>query len=86
VDIDHTPDHLLHGSSASFYTVTGLGRLADRLHPGGVFALWSDAPPDDGFLAVLAEAFPTASAHVVPFPNHLTGGTSTNTVYLAGRD
>ncbi len=82
VDIDHTPDHLLHESSAGFYTVTGLGRVADRLLPGGVFALWSDAPPDEGFLAVLASAFPTTSAHVVPFANHLTGGTSTNTVYL----
>ncbi|MCY7365233.1 MAG: hypothetical protein LH469_08000 [Frankiaceae bacterium] len=86
VDIDHTPDHLLHSSSAGFYTVTGLGRVADRLHPRGVFALWSDAPPDQGFSAVLASAFPTTSAHVVPFANHLTGGTSTNTVYLGRLD
>ncbi len=86
VDIDHTPDHLLHSSSAGFYTVTGLGRVADRLHPGGVFALWSDAPPEDGFSAVLASAFTTSSVHVVPFANHLTGGTSTNTVYLGRLD
>lgn len=86
VDIDHTPDHLLNSSSAGFYTAPGLGRVADRLLPGGVFALWSDAPPDDGFLAELAAAFPTTAAHVVPFANHLTGGTSTNTVYLGQLD
>ena len=82
VDIDHTPSSHLHPSSAPFYSPSGLRAVADRLRPGGVFALWSDAPPDDAFLAVLATAFPTVSAHVVPFPNHYTGGTSTNSVYL----
>jgi hypothetical protein len=48
-----------------------------------VFALWSDDPPDEEFLAVLASAFPTSSAHVVPFENRITGGTSANTVYVA---
>ncbi len=83
VDIDHTPRHLLNESSAPFYTADGLDRVADRLHPGGVFALWSDAPPDDDFGTVLSSVFPTAAAHIVPFANHHTGGTSTNTVYVA---
>jgi hypothetical protein len=48
-----------------------------------VFALWSDDPPDEAFLADLASVFPTTHAHVVEFPNPLTGGTSTNTVYVA---
>ncbi|MGK2949407.1 MAG: spermidine synthase, partial [Acidimicrobiales bacterium] len=51
LDVDHTPHHLLHPSHAPFYTADGLGRLAQRLHPGGVFGLWSDDPPDDGFVA-----------------------------------
>ncbi|HEU0102527.1 MAG TPA: spermidine synthase [Mycobacteriales bacterium] len=84
VDIDHTPSHLLHPGSAGFYSPAGLRRLAARLHPGGVFALWSDAPPDDGFLAVLDEVFARSAAHVVPFDNPLTGGRSANTVYVAG--
>ena len=83
VDIDHTPDHVLHPSHAAFYEPEGLRRVVGRLQPGGVFGLWSDAPPDATFLAVLATVFETAEAHVVPFANHHTSGESTNTVYLA---
>jgi spermidine synthase len=83
VDIDHTPRHVLHPSHAAFYTPAGLRRLARHLHPGGVFALWSDDPPDADFRAVLAEVFASTEAHVVTFPNPLTGGESANTVYVA---
>ena len=83
VDVDHTPQHLLHPDHAAFYTAHGLRRLTDRLHPGGVFALWSDAAPHAGFLDTLGGVFARATAHVVPFANHLTGGTSANTVYVA---
>jgi spermidine synthase len=83
LDIDHTPRHILHDSHASFYTVDGLARLADNLHPGGVFALWSDDPPDGDFEAALASVFAESSSHVVTFPNFLTGGESSNTVYVS---
>jgi spermidine synthase len=83
LDVDHTPRHHLHPSHAAFYAVDGLRRLADRLHPDGVFALWADDPPDEAFLAILAEVFERSDAHVVPFPNHHTGETSSNTVYVA---
>jgi len=83
VDIDHTPSHLLHPSHADFYTVEGLRLLAGHLHPGGVFGLWSDDPPDPGFVAVLREVFETCEAHAVTFPNFYTGGDATNTVYVA---
>ena len=83
VDIDHTPRHVLHPSHAAFYTPAGLRRLTRHLYPGGVFALWSDDPPDEAFGAVLAEVFATSEAHVVTFPNFLTGGESANTVYVS---
>ena len=83
VDIDHTPSHVLHPSHADLYTPPGLARVADRLLPGGVFALWSDDPPDPAFVSVLDHVFATTAAHVVPFANPLTGGQSTNTVYVA---
>lgn len=83
LDIDHTPRHVLHPSHAAFYTADGLRRLADRLHPEGIFALWSDDPPDPEFLAVLGDAFVSATAEVVGFPNPYTGGQSANTVYVA---
>ncbi|MEV5691414.1 spermidine synthase [Micromonospora globbae] len=85
LDIDHSPRHVLHPGHAAFYTPDGLRRLADHLHPGGVFALWSDDPPDADFARTLAEVFATAQTHVVPFPNPLTGGQSANTVYVARR-
>jgi hypothetical protein len=48
-----------------------------------VFALWSDDPPDPDFLAALDEVFAVAHAHVIRFPNPITGGESANTVYIA---
>ena len=83
VDIDHTPRHLLHSDHAPFYERDGLRCLAGRLHPGGVFALWSDDPPDGDFVAVLDDAFASCEAHVVTFPNFNTDGEASSTVYVA---
>ena len=83
LDVDHSPRHQLNPSHGDLYTPDGLRRLARHLSDGGVFALWSDDPPDSEFRAVLDEVFATTEAHIVEFPNPLTGGTSTNTVYVA---
>jgi spermidine synthase len=83
LDIDHSPQHVLHPSHAGLYTHQGLTALAATLHPGGVFALWSDDPPDEQFLDLLRAVFATAEGHLVPFANPLTGGTSSNGVYVA---
>ncbi len=85
LDVDHTPDHVLDASHAALYTVEGLQALRRWLTDGGVFALWSDDAPEQGFLTRLAEVFDDVAAEVVDFPNRLTGGTSSNTVYLARR-
>ncbi|WP_372734245.1 spermidine synthase [Nocardioides sp.] len=83
LDIDHTPRHVLHPSHAGFYTVDGLRQLRAHLAPHGVFALWSDDPPDAEFITVLDETFSSTRAQVVAFPNPLTRGESTATVYVA---
>ncbi|SFS72002.1 spermidine synthase [Saccharopolyspora flava] len=83
LDIDHSPQHVLDTGHADFYTPDGLRRMAAHLHPGGVFALWSDDPPHDAFTRTLAEVFDEVTPHVVTFDNHYTGGTSANTVYVA---
>lgn len=83
VDIDHSPRHLLAPQNAAFYTADGLRRLRERLRPAGVFALWSNDPPDEPFVATLAEAFADVEARVVTFDNPLQGREATNTVYVA---
>ncbi len=83
LDVDHAPDHVLHPSHAALYEPDGLRALAARLHPGGVFALWSNDPPDQAFTGTLAEAFMEVAAHVVQFDNPLQGRTASNTVYVA---
>jgi spermidine synthase len=86
VDIDHTPRHLLHPSHAGFYGLEGQRRVAARLNPRGVFGLWSDAAPDEDYIHVAEQVFASCEAHVVTFPNPLTGGEAANTVYVATVD
>ena len=83
LDIDHTPDFWLTASNHSFYSQEGLSAMADKIHPGGVFALWSDDMPDERFTQLLDSVFDTSSAHVVTFPNPYTKSESSNTVYVA---
>jgi spermidine synthase len=83
LDIDHSPDNLLHERHATFYQPAGLRRLAAKLHPGGVFALWSDDPPEAKFTASLEEVFPGCQSHVVSFHNPLQDRDSASTVYVA---
>lgn len=83
VDIDHSPSHLLHPGHHDFYTPEGVSRMAARLRPGGVFALWSNDPPDDTYVRTLEQSFVAVRAEVVVFDNPLQGRDAANTVYLA---
>lgn len=85
LDVDHSPRHTLDPSHADLYTEAGLRSLARHLTGGGVFALWSDDPPDDEFMVVFGAVFDDPRAHEVTFANRLTGGTSSNTVYVGRR-
>ena len=83
LDVDHAPGNLLHPRHGAFYAPAGLSALTKYLHPGGVFALWSNDPPDHEFLAALATAFVASAAHVVRFHNPLLNCDAANTVYVA---
>ena len=85
LDIDHSPRHLLYEQNAAFYEVDGLRRLVAQLHPGGVFALWSDDPPDHDFLESLRQSFTEADARIISFFNPLLEQNSSSTVYIARR-
>lgn len=82
VDIDHSPRHPLAPQNAPFYTADGLRRVAGALRAGGVFALWSNDPPDEVFLATMAQVFTDPVARVVAFDNPLQGRPAANTVYV----
>ncbi len=83
VDIDHSPRHLLSPAHAGFYEPSGVRRLREHLRPGGVFALWSNDPPDEDYCGVLDDVFTDVVAHVVTFANPLQDRDATNTVYVA---
>lgn len=83
IDIDHTPERLLHGGSAGFYTAAGMRGLQRFVKPGGVVGLWSDEAPDEAITDMLGEAFDEAWAAPVVFANPLQDGREvTQTVYL----
>lgn len=83
LDIDHSPRSVLHPRHGLFYEDKALGRLAAQLHPGGVFAMWSDDPPDEEFHQALEAAFGSSRAHIVQFHNPLLDCVAASTVYVA---
>lgn len=86
IDVDHTPTERLAESSAPFYTVEGLRKVAEHLAPEGVLAVWS-AGDDDAFAATLAEAFPRSERAHVFWVNELLddGEEMEDVVFLAAR-
>lgn len=82
LDIDHSPEMLLDGRSRQFYEPAGLRRMSENLRPGGVFGLWSNDPPSDGFTDTLQRVFPDASAEPVCFRNPYDHSEIVQTVYI----
>ncbi|NKX63481.1 spermidine synthase [Labrenzia sp. 5N] len=83
IDIDHTPERLLHGGSKGFYTPEGLRAVQRFVKPGGIVGLWSDEAPDEAITALLGQAFDEAWAEPVVFANPLQDGREvTQAVYL----
>jgi len=83
LDIDHSPSHWLNSGNSTFYTESALVKMAKKIHPGGIFGLWSNDPPGNEFIDLLESVFASTESHIVTFPNPYTCGESTNTVYLA---
>lgn len=83
LDVDHSPSKVLHPSNLEFYTADGLSGLLEQLKPGGVFALWSNEPPEEGFTQVLGQVFAQARAEEVRFHNPIQGNEAVQAVYIA---
>lgn len=83
VDIDHSPEFLLHPDNAAFYQPKSLRALTRHLKPNGVFGLWSNDLPDDAFTDRLSDVFASARSETVTFENPHQGQDFTQTIYLA---
>lgn len=83
LDIDHSPAHVLHPDNEIFYSEDGLNRLSECLHDDGVFALWSNDPPEHDFYRILESVFTTSDAHIIDIENPVTGELGQNTIYVA---
>ena len=83
LDIDHTPDFCLDPTHLKFYQPLGLKQLKRHLIKGGVFALWSNEPPNISFIDRLGSVFRTADATEVSFHNPLQNNNFVQSVYVA---
>ncbi len=83
LDIDHTPDLVLNPGNRHLYTQEGLKEVATHLHPGGVFALWTDGVVKEKITEKLQEVFAKAEGHTIKFDNPVNGSISTGAVYVA---
>lgn len=84
-DIDHTPESWLDSENSAFYRTEGLRCLRRHMHPGGLFGLWSNEPPDESFRARMAAVFDDEWVEPVVFHNPLQDSESTQTVYIGMR-
>lgn len=85
LDIDHSPTEYLNPANAGFYTTANLTLMAEQLVEDGVFAMWSQNPPEDDFSALLSTVFDTVESHLISFDNPFQGGVATNSVYVCKR-
>jgi len=83
LDIDHSPSNWLDQGNSNFYTNEALSSMKKKLHPGGIFGLWSNDLPDNKFTALLEFIFDSVETHIISFHNPYSGSESTNSVYLA---
>jgi len=85
LDIDHSPQCLLHARHGAFYTRDGFRRSTERLHSGGVFALWSADPPEEQLLKGLGGAFAEVQVRESKFYNPLLDLHDVNYIVMARR-
>lgn len=85
LDIDHSPQALLHARHASFYESAALRKLAERLVKDGIFALWSADAPDASFLDALGAVFPRVDCQTIRFAVPHMHSEDENFVILAQR-
>jgi spermidine synthase len=82
LDVDNGPGNLVHAANAALYEREFLSLCADRLHPGGVVAVWSSTR-SPALEAILTETVGSCVAR--PLPVRLGARDDEYLVYLATR-
>lgn len=85
LDIDHSPDNVLHRDNSALYTAGGLAGLAHHLRPGGVFALWSNGAAAAEFVDAMHQVFDDVAAHYVDVDTGKADVAARNVVYVGRR-
>ncbi len=81
IDVDHSPEERLGGTSRSFYAPEGLALAREHLEPGGILGVWSYAE-SPAFSEALRAVFAEVRAEPVPFANKLAGTSRTDWLYF----
>jgi len=83
LDIDHSPRNTLADANLTFYTRKGLTEIARFVKKPGVFAMWSNDPPDTAFEADLRSTFDAVTCPAVKFRNTVSMAQYEATIYVA---
>jgi spermidine synthase len=81
IDVDHSPEERLGGTSRSFYAPEGLALAREHLEPGGILGVWSYAE-SPAFAEALRAAFAEVRVEPVPFQDRLAGTARTDWLYF----
>lgn len=82
IDIDHSTTHFIDSGSAGFYRAEAIAALAQRLVPGGIFALWSTDPEDAAFVDAMRHSLENVHVERVEFETPYRDEPAFNLVYL----
>lgn len=83
LDVDNSPDPLVHEANAGLYDARGIARVWAALQPGGRVVYWS-ASPDDRFAAALRKVF--GSVDCIRAKAYPKAKRYTHTLFVAQRD
>ncbi|HEY2833291.1 MAG TPA: hypothetical protein VGJ14_12765 [Sporichthyaceae bacterium] len=83
IDVVHLSNPPLGVGHLDFWTPESLRPVADMLRSGGVFAVWSDTPPDIGRLRLLRSLFGDVVARPLAFEDSVQGLLGVHTMYVA---
>ncbi len=82
IDVDHSPEEVLGGSSRSFYLEDGLRKAKEHLAPAGVLGVWSYAG-NASFEEALRKIFPEVRIEPITYLNDVLYEYATDWLFLA---